>query len=145
MSIPVSETEELLLLTSEIVTAYLQKNVVHAGNLPELIKTVHTALWGLSGKVEDVTVSSQIPAVPVKKSIMPHAITCLECGVQYKSLKRHLTSNHQQTAEEYRAKWGLPSDYPMVAPDYAEARSTLAKQMGLGQSKAKAARAKKSA
>lgn len=134
--------DELLVLTTDIVSAYVQKNVVPADNLPELISAVHGSLLGLSFKAEEIKKTSQAPAVPVKKSIKADAITCLECGTQYKSLKRHLTSGHQQTADEYRAKWGLPSDYPMVAPDYAEARSTLAKQMGLGQSRTKGAPAK---
>lgn len=145
MSLPISETEDLLLLTSEVVTAYLHKNVVPADSLPDLINTVHSSLAGLGFTAQEVKATALVPAVPVKKSIKADAITCLECGVQYKSLKRHLTSSHQQTADEYRERWGLPPEYPMVAPDYAEARSNLAKQTGLGQSRSKAARAKKSA
>ncbi|MEH6691136.1 MAG: MucR family transcriptional regulator [Pseudorhizobium pelagicum] len=137
--------DELLVLTTDIVSAYLQKNVVHADNLPNLISAVHSSLSGLGFQAEEIKTPPQAPAVPIKKSIKADAITCLECGVPYKSLKRHLTSSHQQTADEYRSKWGLSSDYPMVAPDYAEARSNLAKQMGLGQSRTKAARTKQRA
>jgi predicted transcriptional regulator len=131
------------MLTSEVVTAYLHKNVVPADSLAYLINTVHGSLAGLSFKAEEMKTTALVPAVPVKKSLKADAITCLECGVQYKSLKRHLISRHQQTDDQYRERWGLPSDYPMVAPDYAQARSNLAKQTGLGRNRSKAARARR--
>jgi predicted transcriptional regulator len=119
-------------LTSDIVAAFVSNNSVQAADLPDLIRSVHNAL----GAVLDPTPepeSRKEPAVPVKKSITPEAIICLEDGRKFKSLKRHLRTAYDMTPEQYRAKWGLPRDYPMVAPAYAAARSKLAKQMGLGQ------------
>lgn len=117
--------------TVDIVSAYVGNNPVQAGDLPELMKTVHKTLMGLSVTVD--TVTSKEPAVPIRKSITDDFLICLEDGKKFKSLKRHLRSKYDMTPEEYREKWGLPYDYPMVAPSYARKRSTLAKQMGLGK------------
>jgi predicted transcriptional regulator len=120
-------------LTAEIVSAYVSNNSVSAGDLTGLINQVHSALTQVSaGQV--VTPSEPLkPAVSVKRSITPEYLVCLEDGKKFKSLKRHLRTQYNMTPEQYREKWGLPPDYPMVAPNYAEARSALAKQMGLGQ------------
>lgn len=119
-------------LTSDIVAAYVSNNSVQASDLPDLIRSVHNALGAVLDPVPEPETRKD-PAVPVKKSITPDAIICLEDGRKFKSLKRHLRTAYDLTPEQYRAKWGLPRDYPMVAPAYAAARSTLAKQMGLGQ------------
>jgi len=119
-------------LTSDIVAAYVSNNSVQASELPELIRSVHNALGNIATPAAEPEARKD-PAVPIKKSITPDAIICLEDGRKFKSLKRHLRTAYDLTPEQYRAKWGLPRDYPMVAPAYAAARSNLAKQMGLGQ------------
>jgi predicted transcriptional regulator len=120
-------------LAADIVSAYVSNNSVSAADLPALINSVHSALYSVSaGKVE-VAAEPLKPVVPIKKSIMPDYIICLEDGKKFKSLKRHLRTQYNLSPEDYREKWGLPADYPMVAPNYAAARSQLAKQMGLGQ------------
>lgn len=120
-------------MTADIVSAYVGNNTISAAELPSLIQSVHRALAGVSGGAEPVEVAPRDPAVPVRRSITPDFIICLEDGRKFKSLKRHLRTKYNMSPEEYRAKWGLPKDYPMVAPNYAKARSDLAKQMGLGQ------------
>jgi predicted transcriptional regulator len=121
-------------LTSEIVAAYVGNHVVPIAELKGLIADVYSSLNATSTFVaEEVIVERQKPAVSIRKSIQEHQLTCLECGNSFKSLKRHLMTHHSVTPEEYREKWDLQSDYPMVAPAYAEARSRLAKEMGLGQ------------
>jgi len=120
-------------LTAEIVSAYVSNNTVPAAEIPALISQVHTALSRVSGKSGDAPAEPLKPAVSVKKSITPEYIVCLEDGKKFKSLKRHLRTQYNMTPEQYREKWGLNADYPMVAPNYAAARSQLAKQMGLGQ------------
>ena len=120
-------------LTAEIVSAYVSNNSVPAGDLPGLISQVHSALSRVSTGAVEVTSDPLKPAVPVKKSVHPDFIVCLEDGKKFKSLKRHLRTQYEMTPEQYREKWALPADYPMVAPNYAAARSQLAKQMGLGQ------------
>src|SRR6202158_3662683 len=120
-------------LTAEIVSAYVSNNTVPAGEIPSLISQVHAALARVSGKSGDSPSEPLRPAVSVEKSITPDHIVCLEDGKKFKSLKRHLRTQYDITPEQYREKWGLPPDYPMVAPNYAAARSQLAKQMGLGQ------------
>ena len=120
-------------LTAEIVSAYVSNNTVPASEIPSLISRVHAALARVSGKYGDVTAEPLKPAVSVKKSITPEFIICLEDGKKFKSLKRHLRTQYNMTPEQYREKWQLGVDYPMVAPSYAAARSQLAKQMGLGQ------------
>lgn len=120
-------------LTANIVSAYVSNNSVAASDIPALINQVHSALTRVSGGQADAPAEPLRPAVPVKKSITPEYIVCLEDGKKFKSLKRHLRTQYNMTPEQYRDKWALPPDYPMVAPNYAAARSQLAKQMGLGQ------------
>jgi predicted transcriptional regulator len=120
-------------LTAEIVSAYVSNNPVPAADMPGLINQVHAALLRVSGGHTDAQPEPLKPAVSVKKSITPDYIVCLEDGKKFKSLKRHLRTQYNMTPEQYREKWTLPADYPMVAPNYAAARSQLAKQMGLGQ------------
>lgn len=118
-------------LTTEIVSAYVSNNSVHPDLLPQLIRGVYDALVSVGRPVKE-PVAPLVPAVPIKRSITPDAIICLEDGRLFKSLKRHLQSKYDMTPGQYRAKWGLPSDYPMVAPNYAAQRSALAKTSGLG-------------
>ena len=120
-------------LTAEIVSAYVSNNTVASADIPALINQVHSALLRVSTGEAQPSSEPLKPAVPVKRSIHPDFIVCLEDGKKFKSLKRHLRSQYNMTPEQYREKWGLPPDYPMVAPNYAAARSQLAKQMGLGQ------------
>lgn len=117
-------------LTAEIVSAYVANNPLPMVELPRLIHDTHGALSGAGREPE---VEKPIPAVPVKKSITDDFIICLEDGKKFKSLKRHLRTHYDLTPEQYRERWGLPGDYPMVAPAYTKQRSELAKQMGLGQ------------
>ena len=125
--------DETIELTAEIVSAYVSNNPVPAAELPGFIASVHSALAGLSGGAKEEPKPEQKPAVNPKKSVFPDYIVCIEDGKQFKSLKRHLMTHYGLTPEDYRAKWNLPADYPMVAPNYAAARSALAKQMGLGR------------
>jgi predicted transcriptional regulator len=120
-------------LTAQIVSAYVGNNTVPAQDLSALINQVHGALTRVSSGLSDAPSEPLKPAVSIKKSITPDHIVCLEDGKKFKSLKRHLRTQYNMTPEQYRDKWGLPPDYPMVAPNYAAARSQLAKQMGLGQ------------
>ena len=120
-------------LTAGIVSAFVSNNSVAAGDIPALINQVHSALLRVSSGAKDVSAEPLKPAVSVKKSITPDYLVCLEDGKKFKSLKRHLRTQYNVTPEQYREKWGLPPDYPMVAPNYAAARSKLAKDMGLGQ------------
>lgn len=124
-------------LAADIVSAYVSNNSVSANDLPSLIGDVHSALIRVSGGAVEVSSELPKPAVSVKKSITPGHLVCLEDGKNFKSLKRHLRTQHNMSPEEYREKWGLQSDYPMVAPNYATARSELAKQIGLGQKRRK--------
>lgn len=127
-------------LTVDVVSAYVGNNTVPAAELPALIQSIYQTLTTL-GSVEEVKAETpKEPAVSVKKSISNDFIVCLEDGRKFKSLKRHLRTKYNLSPEEYRAKWNLPKDYPMVAPNYARARSELAKQMGLGQGGRQAAR-----
>jgi|SRR3954454_5364857 predicted transcriptional regulator len=120
-------------LTADIVSAYVSNNSVSAAEIPGLINQVHSALLRVSNGQAESPAEPLRPAVPVKRSITPEHIVCLEDGKKFKSLKRHLRTQYDMTPEQYREKWSLPIDYPMVAPNYAAARSQLAKQMGLGQ------------
>jgi predicted transcriptional regulator len=120
-------------LTASIVSAYVSNNSVPSSELPALIGQVHTALTRVSNGQADALGDTLKPAIPIKKSVTSDYIVCLEDGKKFKSLKRHLRTHYKLTPEQYREKWGLGSDYPMVAPTYAAARSRLAKQMGLGQ------------
>ncbi|HEY8950053.1 MAG TPA: MucR family transcriptional regulator [Rhizomicrobium sp.] len=129
----IGRTDELLKLVSDIVAAYVSNNTVAANELPNVIKSIHSTLGALSGVPSSDSLTSQKPAVPVKKSVTNEYIVCLEDGKKLKMLKRYLRSNYNLTPEEYRAKWGLPADYPMVAPNYAAQRSEFAKKIGLGK------------
>jgi predicted transcriptional regulator len=120
-------------LAADIVSAYVSNNSVPATDLPTLISDVHTALVRVVGPGLPAPVDTSKPAISVRKSITNDFIICLEDGKKFKSLKRHLRTQYNMTPEQYREKWALPPDYPMVAPNYAKARSNLAKQMGLGQ------------
>ncbi|KPQ12300.1 MAG: MucR family transcriptional regulator [Saliniramus fredricksonii] len=128
---------EFIDLTADIVSAYVSHNPVPSADLPGLIADIHGALAGLAGKAAELPAEPPKPAVPIKRSVTPDFIICLEDGKQFKSLKRHLRTQYDMTPEEYREKWGLSADYPMVAPNYARARSELAKEMGLGQQRRK--------
>ena len=133
-----NEGSDFIELTADIVSAYVSNNSVPASELPALINEVHAALSRVVGGVAPVvTVEAPKPAIPVKKSITADYLICLEDGKKFKSLKRHLRTQYNMSPEQYREKWGLPPDYPMVAPNYAEARSQLAKKMGLGQQRRK--------
>jgi len=128
---PVTDPDTILVCAVDIVSAYVGKNSLPSGELPDLIMTVHKTLSGLDEGTRDV--EPLTPAVPVRKSITDEYLICLEDGKKFKSLKRHLRSKYDMTPEDYREKWGLPYDYPMVAPSYARKRSDLAKKMGLGK------------
>ncbi len=130
----VGRSEEILKLASDIVAAYVSNNPVAVGDLPAMIKSVHATLGGLSGVDGVDFTTSQKPAVPVKKSITPDYLICLEDGKKLKMLKRYLRSRFNgMTPDQYRTKWGLPADYPMVAANYAARRSEFAKKIGLGR------------
>jgi predicted transcriptional regulator len=118
---------------AKIVSAYTKRNQLPADQLPTLIATVHSALVGIEGGGLPEPAKELVPAVPIRRSVQPEAITCLDCGRRHKTLKRHLMTAHQLTPEAYRERWGLKSDYPMVAPNYRARRSELAKSIGLGQ------------
>lgn len=120
-------------MTAEIVSAYVGNNEVAAGDLPSLVQNVYNSLNNVAQGLASDDEEPARPAISVRRSVTPDYIICLEDGKKFKSLKRHLRAHYDMTPEEYRAKWGLPKDYPMVAPNYAKARSALAKQMGLGQ------------
>lgn len=126
---------EILRATTDIISAYLSHNIIAADDIPELIKTIFT---GLSRLASDTIEEDRetVPAVPIRKSIAPDYIICLEDGKKLKMLKRYLRSQYKMSPEEYRAKWNLPPDYPMVAPNYAAQRSKLAKKIGLGRGRA---------
>jgi len=127
-------------LAAEIVSAYVSNNSVPATDLPALINDVYNALLRVGSVAAPAPVEAPKPAVAVKKSVTNDFIVCLEDGKKFKSLKRHLRTQYGLSPEEYREKWGLPADYPMVAPNYAAARSNLAKQMGLGQQRRRRAK-----
>ncbi|GAA0732969.1 MucR family transcriptional regulator [Sphingomonas japonica] len=128
--------ETLITLTADIVAAHVSNNSVAVSDLPVLIQNVHGALQGLGTPAQAEEVKQE-PAVSVRSSIKPDFIVCLEDGKKLKMLKRHLMTHYQMTPEQYRAKWNLPADYPMVAPNYAEQRRTLAKKIGLGTKRRK--------
>jgi predicted transcriptional regulator len=124
-------SETLIALTADIVSAHVSNNSVAVSDLPQLIQNVHNALAALGGEVAEPEIKQE-PAVSVRASIKPDYIVCLEDGKKLKMLKRHLMTHYQLTPDQYRAKWNLPADYPMVAPNYAEQRRSLAKKIGLG-------------
>ncbi|HVV94687.1 MAG TPA: MucR family transcriptional regulator [Hyphomicrobiales bacterium] len=138
-----ADANDYVELAAEVVSAYVSNNSVGAADLPALIKDVHAALKRVASGAQENTAQPQTPAVPIRRSITPDYIVCLEDGKKFKSLKRHLRTRYNMTPQEYREKWGLPADYPMVAPNYASARSELAKKMGLGQQRRKAAETKR--
>ncbi len=125
--------QDLVELTAGIVAAYVGNNATGQAGVPELIRSVHVALVGLSAGPAPVPEAVPEPAVPVRRSVTPDHIVCLEDGKKLKSMKRHLSANHGLTPDAYRAKWGLKADYPMVAPNYAATRSELARKIGLGR------------
>jgi len=125
-------------LTADVVSAYVSNNSVPSADLPMLLNSVYAALTKTAQGQSREPQVELVPAVPVKKSVTPDYLVCLEDGKKFKSLKRHLRTTYDMSPDQYRAKWGLPPDYPMVAPNYAKARSELAKTMGLGQQRRKA-------
>ena len=126
------DAELFIELTADIVSAYVSRNTISVADLPKLVTSVHASLRGLS-QPDEPDQPKQTPAVPVSKSVTDEYIVCLEDGKRFKSLKRHLTAKYGMTPDEYRRKWNLPADYPMVAPSYSRTRSKLAKRSGLGQ------------
>ena len=125
--------EDILQLSAEIVSAYVSRNSVTAESVPDLIRTVHGALTGLSGEAPPVVEERPKAAVPISRSIQHDFIVCLEDGKKLKMLKRYLRSRYNMSPDDYRRRWGLPPDYPMVAPAYAARRSDFAKKIGLGR------------
>ncbi|WP_394890540.1 MucR family transcriptional regulator [Mesorhizobium sp. AaZ16] len=128
-----SNNTDTIELTADVISAYVSKNPVPVSELPTLIAQIHQSLTGLSNGQATIPEEKLVPAVPIKKSVTPDYIICLDDGKKFKSLKRHLKTTFGMTPEEYRAKWNLPTDYPMVAPSYAATRSELAKKIGLGR------------
>ncbi|GGK46404.1 MucR family transcriptional regulator [Salinarimonas ramus] len=128
-----STSIDFVAVAAEVVASYVANNSVPAHDLPALIEQVHGAFAALGRPRQVESAQPLKPAVPVRRSVTPDHIVCLEDGKTFKSLKRHLRTRYGLTPEQYREKWGLPDDYPMVAPNYARARSDLAKEMGLGQ------------
>lgn len=125
--------QALLDLTSDVVSAYVSNNILPAAEVPEFIQAVYKALDGAAGEPAAPPAEKPKPAVSIRKSITDDYLICLEDGKPFKSLKRHLKTHYDLSPEQYRERWGLPADYPMVAPNYAKQRSKLAKQMGLGR------------
>jgi len=129
-----ADADEIMRSACRIISAYVSKNPIAASEVPEMIKTVYATLSALgSGGSSETQVTNQKPAVPVRKSVTPDYIICLEDGKKLKMLKRYLRTRYKMTPEEYRAKWNLPLDYPIVAPNYAAKRSEFAKKIGLGR------------
>ena len=126
--------EELLRMTTDVVAAYVSNNTLPTAQLAEVINAVYGSLKSLEGQVAQVQPEPLKPAIPIRKSVTPEFLICLEDGKKLKMLKRHLRSTYNMTPDEYRSKWGLAPDYPMVAPNYAERRSEFAKKIGLGRS-----------
>jgi predicted transcriptional regulator len=135
--------DQLLRMTTDVVAAYVSNNTLPTGQLADIIASVYTSLRARDHSPANGRVDALRPAVPVRKSITPEYLICLEDGKKLKMLKRHLRSTYGLTPDAYRAKWSLPPDYPMVAPNYAEARSAFAKQIGLGRTGSRAGRAAK--
>jgi predicted transcriptional regulator len=137
------KSDDILRLATEIVAAYVSNNPIPVSEVPAMIKSVHGTLGSLVGVLQNEVQTAQRPAIPIKRSITPDYIVCLEDGKKLKMLKRYLRSNFNMTPEEYRAKWGLPADYPMVAPNYAAQRSEFAKKIGLGRTASSSGRRRK--
>ena len=132
--------DDLLRMTADVVAAYVSNNTLATAQLADVIHAVYNSLRSLEGPPIEAPAEPLKPAIAVRKSITPEYLVCLEDGKKLKMLKRHLRSTYNMSPDEYRAKWSLPPDYPMVAPKYAEARSQLAKQMGLGQQRRRRSR-----
>ena len=132
-TVPKMAEEELLRMTADVVAAYVRNNTLPTAQLAEVINAVYGSLKGLEGQVAPPPPEPVKPAVPIRKSITPDYLICLEDGKKLKMLKRHLRSTYNLTPDEYRARWGLAPDYPMVAPNYAQQRSAFAKKIGLGR------------
>ncbi len=137
--------DEILRMAVDVVAAYLSNNQLPAGQIPEVINTVFRSLSSLDGTAAEVVQEPMKPAVPIRRSVTPDYLVCLEDGKKLKMLKRHLRTTYNMTPEEYRAKWNLPPDYPMVAPNYAKQRSDFAKQIGLGRKPGEKRRGRKRA
>lgn len=137
MSLEGGQNNDYVSLAVDIVSAFVGHNSLASGELPGLIVAVHGALAGLANGAVEPESPPLTPAVPVKRSIQPDFLICLEDGKRFKSLKRHLRTRYNLSPDEYRARWNLPDDYPMVAPSYAQTRSELARTMGLGQQRRK--------
>ena len=125
--------DDILRMAVEVVSAYVSKNPLPPGQIPEIIQTVFSSLSSLDAGTPELKAEAPRPAVPVRKSVTPEYIVCLEDGKKLKMLKRHLRTTYNMTPDEYRTKWGLAADYPMVAPNYAAQRSEFAKKIGLGR------------
>ena len=132
-AVPKTAEDDLLRMTAEVVSAYVSNNTLATGQLADVIQAVYNSLRGLEGQVAEAPSEPLKPAVPVRKSVTPEYLVCLEDGKKLKMLKRHLRSTYNLTPDEYRSKWGLAPDYPMVAPKYAQQRSEFAKKIGLGR------------
>lgn len=137
-----SPDNALLRMTADIVSAYVSKNVLAAQQIPDVINTVYSSLNGLNTQPREAPTEPLKPAVSIRKSVTPEYIICLEDGKKLKMLKRHLRSTYNMSPDEYRARWGLPPDYPMVAPNYAAQRSEFAKRIGLGRTSSRLTRRK---
>jgi predicted transcriptional regulator len=132
-TVPKMAEEDLLRMTADVVAAYVSNNTLPTAQLAEVINAVYNSLRSLEGQSAEPPPEPLKPAVPIRKSVTPDYLICLEDGKKLKMLKRHLRSTYNMTPDEYRAKWGLAADYPMVAPNYAEQRSEFAKKIGLGR------------
>jgi predicted transcriptional regulator len=140
-----TQDADLIELSSEIVAAYVGHNALSPTDLPKLIAEVYAALKALGTAPQPSEAEAPKPAVPVRRSVTPDYLVCLEDGKKFKSLKRHLMTHHSLTPQQYRERWGLPADYPMVAPNYSATRSTLAKSSGLGRKAPPSRRGRKAA
>ena len=143
LAAPKAAEDELLKMTTEVVAAYVSNNTLATAQLGEIIHAVYNSLRSLDGQSAEPVPEVLKPAVPIRKSITPEFLVCLEDGKKLKMLKRHLRSTYNMTPDEYRAKWGLGPDYPMVAPKYAQQRSDFAKKIGLGRGTGRRTRGKK--
>lgn len=133
-SVREQDDNNMLQMVTDVVSAYVSYNTISSGDIPELIRTVHTSLLDIqSPNVEEEKERAQKPAVPIRRSVQPDYLICLEDGKKLKMLKRYLRTQYDISPEEYRRKWNLPSDYPMVAPNYSAQRSNFAKSIGLGR------------
>lgn len=127
------ENEKLIELTADIVSAHVANNTVSVGDMPALVQRVYEALAGVTGSGQEAAPQEKTPVVSIRASVKPDYLICMECGGKHKMLKRHLMNAHSMTPDQYRADYGLPRDYPMVAPNYSEQRRTLAHAIGLGR------------